>query len=123
MNRLWIGADRDHLCLWIERGEDVQTITHRTVVGERNDHRLVVEFLVEHNVAWADITDVVLLQPPHSKTTVRVNASLLAASAWFHDRSIVIINVDSLDTVDIKALASKATTVSAFDPQTLGEIA
>jgi hypothetical protein len=123
MNRLWLGADRDQLCLWLERGEEIQTITHRTVVGERNDHRLLADFLRIQNVSWQEIDQAVLLQPPHSKTTVRVNASLLAASAWWHDRPISVINVDALDTIELEQLRSQVATAASFDPEQLTEIA
>lgn len=131
--RLWLGADRDHLCLWLERGEDpsrvdsraeagIQTITHRTVVGQRNDHRLVNDFLASHALSWSEIDAFVLLQVPHSKTTIRVNAALLATAAWYDNHSMQVVSVDSLEDIDIESLREQVINTPGFDADRVAEV-
>ncbi len=120
MTTLTLGADRDQLCLRLDRAGTSTEQRHRAPVLERNDHQLVSDFLREHGCEWSSIDRFRLLAVPHSKTTVRVNATLLATAAWYFNRSLTVIPVDSLD--DAIEDVSTATAESDFDASVLGQL-
>lgn len=117
---LIVGADRDQQRLILQRVGQPSEQRHRLPVLERNDHRQVTDFLKAHGCDWSDIDHFILLAVPHSKTTVRVNATFLATSAWYSNRPLTIVPVDSLDdSFDVAIIQAQG---YEFDPTVLSQL-
>lgn len=121
MTRFTVGADRDQQYLVLDRAGQVTEHRHRAPVLERNDHQVAADFLTQNKCDWTAIDQFVLLAVPHSKTTVRVNATLLATSAWYFNRMLTIVMVDSLE--DAVVTGETVDEQTEFDASVLGQLA
>lgn len=120
MTQLIVGADRDQQYVRLDRSGESHEQRHQAPVLERNDHKSVSDFLKQSQCNWSDIDQFVLLAVSHSKTTVRVNASLLATVAWYYNKPMTIVHVESLD--DPFSVTNKVEQ-SIFDASVLGQLA
>lgn len=120
MTRFILGADRDQLYLALDVDGRRSEARHRAPVLERSDHRLVSDFLEGQQCDVSTIDAFTLLAVSHSKTTVRVNATLLASIAWYYDRPLTITAVDSLDDPVIADTMPDYKT--AFNPAVLAQL-
>lgn len=118
MKQFILGADRDHLYVALDLDGQRTEQRNRAPVLERNDHRFVSDFAKDQGCDWSSIDRFVFLAVSHSKTTVRVNATLLASVAWYYDRPLTVIPIESLD--DIPAFEISSHIQDSFDASALG---
>jgi len=120
---LVVGAERETLKVWIE-GESVSGHQeYEQIAKDRNDHQILAEFINKHQVQWSDIDKLVLLQVPHSKTTVRVAATLLATTGWLYDHEVHVVDIDSIDDPNVEDIIDGLPKgESSFDQKVLNSI-
>jgi hypothetical protein len=122
MRKLAVGGDRDQLLVILELDGRRQSERFVVPTKERNDHQLVSDFLTEHSVDYASLDCYFLLAVPHSKTTVRVDATLLGSSGWYFGKPLVIEPIDDLVSVDPNRIELPTPPRGTFDPQVLTQL-
>lgn len=101
---LVVGADRELLRLLLLREEGNEEWTDERTVQARTDQASVDAFLCARGLTWQDIDRFVFLVTPRSKTTGRVLKTLVATSAWYLDRPLVLVPGETVRAVTLDAV-------------------
>lgn len=101
------GADRTGLRLVLL--QDSNVISQEYIASSpihRNERRIIEVFLESAHESWGGIDRFVVLQLPHSHTSVRVMRSLLSVAAWYYGQPMHSIACEQLAQYPAEQLTS-----------------
>ncbi|MEK7184364.1 MAG: hypothetical protein AAB701_02490 [Patescibacteria group bacterium] len=109
MTTLVVGADGQGMRFVLVSSQAATIDTSiEAPASQRQEIRSLAAFLHQSKISLADIERFVSIELSHSRTSVRVIATLLKTTAWFLDKRYSVLPSGDLHELDTATLAERA---------------